>query len=149
MDPGPLEPMIGDPGDHRPNSRWRLVVESGDEAGPVDGLALLVEQIAVGDRIPLHTHPTDELIVLIEGEGQVRLGAGSRGVTAGTAVFVPAGTPHGTANVGSRPLELSAVFPTTVVEIAMLERNPAPGTEAELPRRTRYDFRRGAFEVLE
>lgn len=68
---------------------------------------------------------------------------------AGTAVFVPAGTPHGTTNVGSRPLELNAVFPTTVVEIAMLERNPAPGTEDEFPRRTRYDFRTGAFEVLE
>lgn len=40
-------------------------------------------------------------------------------------------------------------FPTTVVEIAMLERNPAPGTEDELPRRTRYDFRTGALEVLE
>jgi quercetin dioxygenase-like cupin family protein len=149
VDPGPLEPMVGDPDDHRPNSRWRLVVDPGDEAGRVDGLALLVEQIAVGDRIPLHTHPTDELIVFTDGEGQVRLGEGSRRVTAGTAVFVPAGTPHGTTNVGSGPLELNAVFPTTVVDIAMLERNPAPGRENELPRRTRYDFRTGAFEILE
>jgi quercetin dioxygenase-like cupin family protein len=149
VDPGPLEPMVGDPDDHRPNSRWRLVVDPGDEAGRVDGLALLVEQMAVGDRIPLHTHPTDELIVFTQGEGQVRLGEASRRVTAGTAVFVPAGTPHGTTNVGSRPLELNAVFPTTVVEIAMLERNPAPGTEDELPRRSRYNFRTGTFEVLE
>jgi quercetin dioxygenase-like cupin family protein len=141
--------MIGDPDDHRPNSRWRLVVDPGDEAGRVDGLAMLVERIAVGDRIPLHTHPTDELIVFTQGEGQVRLGEASRRVTAGTAVFVPAGTPHGTANVGSQALELNAVFPTTMVEIAMLERNPAPGTEDELPRRTRYDFRTGAFEILE
>jgi hypothetical protein len=35
------------------------------------------------------------------------------------------------------------------VEIAMLERNPAPGTEDEAPRRTRYDFRSGEFEALD
>ena len=30
----------------------------------------------------------------------------------------------------------------------MLERNPAPGTEGEPPRRSRYDLRTGAFEVI-
>ena len=64
-------------------------------------------------------------------------------------VFVPAGTPHGTTNVGDCPLHLYGIFPTTVVEIAMLERNPAPGTADEAPRRTRYDFRTGEFEVVD
>ncbi len=30
----------------------------------------------------------------------------------------------------------------------MLERNPAPGTEDDAPRRSRYDLRTGAFEPL-
>ncbi len=42
-----------------------------------------------------------------------------------------------------------AVFPATSIEIALLERNPAPGTEADSPRRTRYDLRTGNFEAIE
>jgi len=97
VQPGPFEPMVGDPDDHRPNTHWRLVVDPGDEAGQVDGMALLVERMAVGDRL----------------------------------------------------LVLHGIFPTTVVEIVMLERNPAPGTEDQAPSRTRYDFRTGQFEILE
>ena len=149
VDPGPLEPMVGDPDDHRPESHWRLVVDPGNEDGRVDGLAMLVERIAAGDRIPLHTHPVDELVAIIQGDGDVRLGKQRRRVAAGSAVFIPAGTPHGTTNVGTGPLHLHGIFPTTTVEIAMLERNPAPGTEDEAPRRTRYDFRTGQFEVVD
>ena len=141
--------MVGDPDDHRPNTLWRLVVDPGDDAGRVDGLALIDEEMAVGDRIPLHTHPVDELVAILDGDGEYRLGSRRQRVTGGSIVFIPAGTPHGTANVGDRPLHLYGVFPTTVVEIAMLERNPAPGTEGKGPRRTRYDFRTGEFEVLE
>jgi quercetin dioxygenase-like cupin family protein len=149
VEPGPREPMVGDPDDHRPNTVWRLVIDSGDEAGRVDGLALIDEEMGVGDRIPLHTHPVDELVAILDGEGEYRLGSRRQRVTRGSIVFVPAGTPHGTDNVGDGPLHLYGVFPATVVEIAMLERNPAPGTEGDAPHRTRYDFRTGAFKVLD
>jgi quercetin dioxygenase-like cupin family protein len=141
--------MVGDPDDHRPNSSWRLVVDPGDDVGRVDALAVIDEELGIGDRIPLHTHPVDELVAILDGDGEYRLGSRLQRVTGGSIVFVPAGTPHGTANVGSRPLHLYGVFPTTVVEIAMLERNTAPGTEGEAPRRTRYDFRTGEFEVVD
>jgi quercetin dioxygenase-like cupin family protein len=149
VDPGPREPMVGDPDDHRPNTLWRLVVDPGDDAGRVDGLAVIDEQVGVGDRIPLQSHPVDELVAILDGEGEYRLGNEHRRVGDGSIVFIPAGTPHGTANIGDRPLHLYGVFPTTQVEIDMLERNPAPGTEDQAPRRTRYDFRTGEFEVLD
>ena len=149
VDLGPREPMVGDPDDHRPNTFWRLVVDPGDDAGRVDGMAVIDEQMGVGDRIPLHTHPVDELVAIIDGEGEYRLGTGQRRVVSGAIVFIPAGTPHGTANIGDRPLHLYGIFPTTLVEIAMLERNPAPGTEDQAPRRTRVDFRTGEVEVLD
>ena len=31
----------------------------------------------------------------------------------------------------------------------MLERNPAPGTEGDAPRRSRYDLATGEFEVID
>jgi len=51
-----LEPMVGDPDDHRPNTVWALLVDPGDDAGRVDDLAVISERIGAGDRIPLHEH---------------------------------------------------------------------------------------------
>ena len=149
VESAPREPMVGDPDDHRPQSSWRLVVDPGDDGGRVDSLALIDEQMGVGERIPLHTHPVDELVAILDGEGEYRLGADLQRVTAGSIVFIPAGMPHGMVNVGERPLHMYGIFPATVFEIAMLERNPAPGTEDQAPRRTRYDLRTGEFEVLD
>lgn len=145
---GAFDVMVGDPDDHRPNSRWRLVTDPGDDRGRVESLAIINETIAPGDRIPLHVHDVDEAISVLEGTGEARLGAESRRVTPGSVVFVPAGIPHGTTNDGEAPLGILAVFPTTTIEIGMLERNPAPGTEADPPRRSRYDLRTGGFEVI-
>jgi len=144
----PMVPMVGDPDDHRPNTSWRLVVDPGDANGRVTSLAIIREAIAAGDRIPLHTHDVDEAITITEGEAEARLGDERRRVGPGTTIFIPAGTPHGTANIGDTPVHIHAVFPATTIEIAMLERNPAPGTDGEAPRRSRYDLRTGEVEVI-
>jgi quercetin dioxygenase-like cupin family protein len=148
VQPTPREPMVGDPDDHRPRSEWRLVVDPGDESGRVEGLALIEEQIAPGDAIPLHRHDVDELIVVVAGEGVARLGDAEQRVGPGAAIFIPAGAAHGTRNVSGGPMLVHAVFPATTIDIDMLERNPAPGTEDEPPRRSRYDLRTGAFEIV-
>ena len=149
VEAGPLEVMVGDPDDHRPASRWGLRVDPGDESGRVETLAIITEEIAPGDRIPLHTHDVDEAITILDGVADTRLGDESRRVGTGTVIFIPAGVPHGTTNAGSERLRIHAVFPATSIEIAMLERNPAPGTEADPPRRSRYDLRTGDFVHLD
>jgi quercetin dioxygenase-like cupin family protein len=141
--------MVGDPDDHRPNSTWRLVVDPGDDSGTAANLAVIEEQMAVGDRIPLHRHDVDEVIMFINGTGEARLGNDHQPVQPGTFVFVPAGVAHGTSNTGDGPLLLHAVFPATEIDIDMIERNPAPGTEAEPPRKSRYNLRTAAFTVVE
>ena len=147
--PGPLAPMVGDPDDHRPSSRWGPKVDPGDDSGVVETLAIITEEIAVGDAIPLHTHDVDEAITILEGTADARLGSTHRQIGPGTVIFVPAGAPHGMANSGDCPLAIHAVFPAQVIEIAMLERNAAPGTEGDPPRRSRYDLRTGEFEPLD
>ena len=103
-------------------------------AAYVRGLTLIFEDIAVGDRIPLHVHPTVEEVVVIEdGAAEVTLGDERRTVGAGAVVFIPPGTPHGTRNVGATVLRVQAIFPTPDIDIRMLERLPAPGTEADPP----------------
>jgi quercetin dioxygenase-like cupin family protein len=143
VEPGDRTAMVGDPDDHRPASRWGLYVDPGDELGRVEALAIITEEIAPGDAIPLHTHDVDEAITILDGVADARLGNQSRRVGPGTLIFIPAGAPHATANAGDGALQIHAVFPATTIIIDMLERNPAPGTEGDRPRRSRYDLRTG------
>jgi len=138
-----LAPITDDPDDWRPDSRWALVADPGDENGRVESFTFLVEEIAPGDRIPLHRHTIDELLVYLEGRGEVRLGEKRFTVEPGTSVFIPAGAAHGTDNTGDEPLHLHAIFAAPVVDIEMLERNPKPGTEGEPPKKWEYDSRTG------
>src|SRR5688500_2425460 len=141
-----LEPMVGDPDDHRPNTTWRLAVDPG--TGRVANLSFLEEHCAAGDRIPLHRHDVDEVVVVIAGQGSYSLDGEDHGVSSGDVIFIPAGTEHGTANLGDDVLHVHAVFPARSVLMEMLERNPAPGTDGDPPMTTRYDFATGEFEVL-
>ncbi len=125
-----------DPDDFRPNSHWALLVDPGGNSDVrVDDITLIIEEIAPGDRIPLHTHPhpISELIVIQEGSAEVTLGEDTQQVGPGTVVFVPAGTPHGTRNAGTSPIRIHAMFPSERIGIQYLERNPAPGTESDAP----------------
>ena len=123
-----------DPDDYRPRSSWAVLVDPGDSSDvKVESIAVIFEAIAPGDRIPLHTHPIDEVIVVDEGRATVRLGDETREVGADTVVFVPANTPHGTSNETEESVRLHAMFPTERIGIHYLERNPAPGTEEDAP----------------
>jgi quercetin dioxygenase-like cupin family protein len=138
-----FEPMVGDPDDHRPESEWSLAVDPGCGDARVDDLAVVLEHVAPGDQIPLHVHRVNE-VIFVHGDGTFRLGTGTRTVSDGAVVFIPAGTAHGLFNNSEVRLPIEAVFPTTRVWIRYLERNPAPGTESEevSPPLT-YDFRTG------
>ena len=126
---------LGDPDDYRPNSAMAFVFDPArSDAAYVRGLTLIFENIGVGDRIPLHVHPTvEEVVVIEEGSAEVTLGDEKRLVEAGAVVFIPPGTPHGTRNVGATVLRVQAIFPTPDIDIQMLERLPAPGTEGDPP----------------
>ena len=140
----PYEPMVGDPDDHRPDTTWRLAVDPTTRAE----LAVLLERCAVGDRIPLHRHDVDEVVTILDGTAAYHLDGDEQHVSSGDIVFIPAGVVHGMANAGDRAVHVHAVFPARTVRMEMLERNPAPGTEADPPMTTVYDFATGAFEVV-
>lgn len=140
------ESMVDDPDDHRPNSSWALVVDPGDAAGRVDGMAVVAERIAAGDRIPLHRHRVDE-VILVRGSGTFHLAGADRTVDDGAVAFIPAGAVHGLRADRGEMMPIHAVFPTTQVWMELLERNPAPDTDPAAPPApgVTYDFRTGAF----
>jgi quercetin dioxygenase-like cupin family protein len=126
-------PMVGDPDDHRPNTSWAMVVDPVSVDAPyVTDLLVVLEQIASGDRIPLHTHPHDEAIVIARGTAEVRLADHLRIVGENAVAMVPKGVAHSIRAVDGA-VRINAFFPTTRIGIAYLERNPAPGTEGQAP----------------
>jgi mannose-6-phosphate isomerase-like protein (cupin superfamily) len=127
-----FQPMVGDPDDHRPNTSWALVFDPPRRDEPyVRDLTCIIERIAPGDAIPLHTHEIDEVVMVDHGNGTYRLGDEEVPITGGGVAFIPAGTPHGLRNEGDSTLALKAVFASSTLDIAYLERNPAPGTERD------------------
>ena len=50
---------------------------------------------------PMHTHPGEEIIYVIEGTLEYEIGGKVVTVKAGDVLFVPAGTPHSAKNIGS------------------------------------------------
>jgi quercetin dioxygenase-like cupin family protein len=142
----PYEPMVGDADDHRPRTTWRVAIDP--DGNDAVGMVVLMERCAPGDRIPLHRHDVDEVVVVVEGTGAYHLDGAVHDVAAGDVVFIPAGMTHGTVNAGEIPLHVHAVFPSTRVRMEMLDRNPAPGTEAEPPMTTVYDFATGDVVLI-
>lgn len=49
---------------------------------------------------PMHTHPGEEIIYVIEGTLEYEIGGKKSRVKAGDVLFVPAGTPHTATNIG-------------------------------------------------
>ena len=136
------EALLDDPDDYRPNSNIALAADIETADGDCVGdMCVLLENCAPGDRIPLHTHPIEEVILIEEGTADVRLGDERRTVRPGTVVFVPKGVPHGMDNAGRGVLRLRAVYSSTVVSLQYLERSPAPGTESDEPRYLSIDVR--------
>jgi quercetin dioxygenase-like cupin family protein len=54
-----------------------------------------------GYEAPMHTHPGEEIIYVLEGTLEYEIGGKKVMVKAGDVLFVPAGTPHTARNLGS------------------------------------------------
>ncbi len=73
--------------------------------GGSEHMTVVTEDMAPGDRIPIHRHPhADELIFIQSGTGRVTLGDKVQEAHAGTIVFIPSDTWIGMENVGKEHL---------------------------------------------
>ena len=96
--------------------RWQLVdAERGAESLTVADLTL-----APGSMVPAHMHPTEEAMVILEGELEAVLGNDTSTVRTGQTVMAPAMVRHGFVNRSGADARLMAIFPT-----ARMERVPA------------------------
>lgn len=83
----------------------------GDQYG-FENLSFIITETHVGGGPGLHVHSTEEAHVLLEGTVQYRIGDKTFTVDAPYVARVPAGVPHTFMNVGHKPFNMIAVFPT-------------------------------------
>jgi len=62
---------------------------------------------------PMHTHPGEEIIYVLEGALEYEIGGQKSKVKAGDVLFVPAGAPHTAKNIGG---DNAAELATYIVE---------------------------------
>ena len=91
--------------------------------GTLGATSLTVADLSVGPRatVPTHTHPTEEAMVIIEGELDAIIGDEVVPVTPGRTVLAPSGVRHGFVNRSETTARIMAVFPTSKVERTLVE----------------------------
>jgi quercetin dioxygenase-like cupin family protein len=74
-------------------------------------MAVMETTVPAGEGPPLHLHANeDELIYVLEGDLQFRLGADLHDAPSGAFVFIPRGLHHTWRNVGDAPARLLIAF---------------------------------------
>src|SRR5215813_8215535 len=86
--------------------RFRVLFGPGNGCGAA---TQFVGEIPPG-RAPEHSHPYDEVVLVLEGEGVLHAGTGDRPLAPGSCVHLPPGEPHCLENTGRATLRVLGVF---------------------------------------
>src|SRR3954454_24358191 len=72
--------------------------------------AVVYFEVQPGDYLPTHTDSAEEILYIVAGEGEARLGDERAPVRAGDLAVIPEMVPHGIANTGDETLRVVAFF---------------------------------------
>lgn len=86
------------------NRNFRQEVVTGQHA------QVVLMSLNVGEDIGKEAHKVDQILYFVSGSGMSELNDTKSPVTAGSLVFVPAGTTHNFVNTGTEPLKLVTVY---------------------------------------
>ncbi len=95
------------------------------------GLSLWHQAMAPGAATPPHAHDCDEVVLCIEGHGELDVGGTCHAFGPAQTLVLPAGVPHRIVNTGAQPLRLTAVFSASPVPVRLPD-----GSALELPWRS-------------
>ena len=96
-----------------PTAEGRLALPITAATGSPNTLVYL--EVDPGKRIPLHTHTSEEVFVVLEGEGIVTSGERQWAASAGSIAVAPAFEKHGWENTGSETLRIVGFFGANVL----------------------------------
>jgi quercetin dioxygenase-like cupin family protein len=99
---------------HLPGRDWYYLI------GPINSaaknLAFGLAEFHPGETAPAHTHDAqEEIIYILEGQGDFITADGVKALEPGVAVFIPPGLEHRIVVNGGQPLKLVTLFSPPVV----------------------------------
>ena len=98
-------------------NRWALV----DGTKGAESLSVGDVVVASGSNVQTHIHPTEEAMVILEGELEATLGHDTVTVSVGQTVLAPPGVRHGFVNRSGAPARIMAIFPTAKMERTLVD----------------------------
>jgi mannose-6-phosphate isomerase-like protein (cupin superfamily) len=118
----------------QPLEKWREGVMARMRMSAVLGgrqLCIFDQFCDPGLGAPLHVHAVEEVLEVIEGTAEIRLGKKSAIVKPNQSVLVPAGAKHGFRNIENTTLHLratlaAAIFEASYVDSAEISRRWTP-----------------------
>ena len=72
--------------------------------------AVVYFEVQPGDYLPTHTDSAEEVLYIVAGEGEARVGDERGRVRAGDLAVIPEMVPHGIANTGQETLKVVGFF---------------------------------------
>lgn len=103
-------------------------------AGSGEGLrnlSLWRQSVAPGGATPPHSHDCEEIVMCTAGRGEVHIAGEVHAFGPDQTLVLPPHVPHQIFNVGSEPLETTAVFAATPVAVTLPD-----GSALDLPWRS-------------
>jgi quercetin dioxygenase-like cupin family protein len=101
-----VESVVAEEGASNLRIRWLITKDTG-----ADNFAMRLFEMAPGGFSPLHEHPWEHEVYILEGEG-VAVGVdGEKAFREGTVVFVPAGERHQFRNTGQGAVRFLCMIP--------------------------------------
>jgi quercetin dioxygenase-like cupin family protein len=108
-----------------PNMRLRVAFPHSSSEGN-ESLATVYFEIEPGDRLAVHQDSAEELLLVLQGEGEAIVGDETGIARAGEIVTVPAMVRHGIRNVGTETLRVLGFFSASTV-VSTFEEPIGPG----------------------
>jgi quercetin dioxygenase-like cupin family protein len=96
-----------------PTAEARLALPISAATGSPNTLVYL--EVDPGKQIPLHTHTSEEVFVVLEGEGIVTSGDRQWAASAGSIAVAPPFEKHGWENTGTETLRIVGFFGANVL----------------------------------
>jgi len=73
-------------------------------------MMIVQHNIQPGSEAPLHSHPHEQVGVILEGRGRLTIDGESRFVERGDYYYMPGGVKHGVVNIDDAMLKMVEVF---------------------------------------
>ena len=92
-----------------PRKRWRVAFPVNKSTG-AEHTAVVYFEVAPGNHQGIHQDSAEEIVYIVAGEGEAKVGDERSRVRTGQLAVIPAMVPHGVVNTGDEPLKVVGFF---------------------------------------